>query len=138
MKVWFGYGSEHSMDLMIIGRFEEVSQATAAVDRMNQLKALAEREWPEDTSWQGAEERLTGTLTQTLWDLNIYDMGRSDVDIFMFEHTIDHDGTEVQVWTEEKEIQGFVKVLMHYGAKIEIYSKHDWAADGTPQPKDPS
>lgn len=133
MKIWFGFGSEHSMNLVIVGRFEEVSRADAAVEQMKRLKELAEREWPEDSSWRGAEERMTDSLTQALWDLKIYEMGRSDVDIFAFEHSVERNGADVRIWTEEKEIQGFIKVLLQLGARIEIYSKHDWLPDGSPR-----
>ncbi|HEY6554614.1 MAG TPA: DUF6375 family protein, partial [Vicinamibacteria bacterium] len=68
MKVWFGFGSEHSMKLVLIGRFESPDRVEAAVEKMKRLRQLAEAEWPED-SWERTEERMTGTLLQALWDL---------------------------------------------------------------------
>jgi hypothetical protein len=40
MKVWVGYGSEHSMNLVMIGRFDDASDAAAAkwlIDRLTKI-----------------------------------------------------------------------------------------------------
>ena len=132
MKIWIGFGSEHSMNLVLIGRFESPARLDAAVETMGRLRELAEAEWPED-SWERTEERMTGTLMQALWDLGLNDMGRWDVDIFAYEHDIETNGSEIRITTEESEIQGFLKVLLHLGARIEIYSAHSWNDDGTPK-----
>lgn len=132
MKVWFGFGSEHSMNLVLIGHFESPARVDAAVEQMERLRQLAEAEWPED-SWERTEERMTGTLMDALWDLGVYDMGRWDVDIFAYEHHIEKNGAELRIKTEESEIQGFLKVLLHLGARVEVYSLHNWSADGTPK-----
>ena len=76
---------------------------------------------------------MTGTLMDALWDLGVYDMGRWDVDIFAYEHYIEKNGAELRIKTEESEIQGFLKVLLHLGARVEVYSLHNWSADGTPK-----
>lgn len=40
MRIWNGYGSEHSMRLVLIGRFQTVIDAKAAEERMEALQAL--------------------------------------------------------------------------------------------------
>ena len=37
VRIWHCYGSEHSMDLVLIGTFETVSGAEAAIERMEAL-----------------------------------------------------------------------------------------------------
>lgn len=132
MRIWHSYGSEHSSDLVLIGRFETVSGAEAAVQRMKALKALAEAEWSDD-NWGHQDERMPDTLVAALSKLNLYEMGRSDVDIYAHEHTVEQDGPTVRVWTEESEVQGFLKVLIHLGARVEVFSRHNWNEDGTPR-----
>ena len=39
---------------------------------------------------------------------------------------------ELYVKTDEGEIQGFLKVLISGGPRIEIYSPREWTADGQP------
>lgn len=131
MRIWHSYGSEHSMDLILIGKFETVSSAEAAIERMEALKVLAESEGPDD--WRSRDERMPRKLVEELDKLKLYEMGRTDVDNFAYEHSIERDGTSVRVWTDESEVQGFLKVLIHLGARVEVFSRHSWNEDGTPR-----
>jgi hypothetical protein len=130
VRIWHSFGSEHSMDLVLIGKFETVSSAEAAIERMEALKALAEAEWSDD-SWQRQDERMPVTLTDELIKLKLYEMGRADVDIYAYEHSIERKGSTVRIWTEESEVQGFLKVLINLGARVEVFSRHHWNEDGT-------
>ncbi|WP_327191122.1 DUF6375 family protein [Streptomyces xinghaiensis] len=132
MRIWHSYGSEHSMDLVLVGTFETVSGAEAAMERMEALKTLAEAEWSDD-DWRRADERMPRALADELGKLRLYDMGRSDVDIYALDHSVQRTGSTVRVWTEESEVQGFVKVLINLGARIEVFSRHHWNEDGTPR-----
>jgi hypothetical protein len=49
VRIWHSYGSEHSMDLVLVGTFETVSGAEAAIERMEALKTLAEAAGPTTT-----------------------------------------------------------------------------------------
>ncbi|WP_371602432.1 DUF6375 family protein [Streptomyces sp. NBC_01220] len=128
MRIWNGYGSEHSMDLVLIGRFQTVTGAKAAEERMDALKALAEEAWSDD-DWRSPDERMPRELGQALAEMKIYDMGRNDVDIFALDHSVTRIGETVRVWTDESDVQGFLKALLHYGAKVEIFSRHEWDED---------
>lgn len=132
MRIWRSYGSEHSMDLVLIGKFETVSGAEAAIERMEALKALAESEGIDD-DWHRQDERMPDKLVEELLKLKLYEMGRSDVDIYAFEHSIERNGATVRIWTDESEVQGFLKVLVHLGARVEVFSRHSWNEDGTPR-----
>jgi len=120
------------MDLVLIGTFETVSGAEAAIERMKALKVLAEAEWSDD-DWRRYDEHMPDTLIEELGRLKLYEMGRSDVDIYAYEHSIERNGSAVRVWTEESDVQGFLKVLIHLGARVEVFSRHRWNEDGTPQ-----
>ncbi len=132
MKIWKSYGSEHSMDLVLIGRFETVSRAEAAVERMEALKALAEAEW-SDNDWLSHDERMPDAIVEELTNLGLYDMGRFDVDIYAYEHSVERKEATVRIWTEESEVQGFLKVLLRLGGRVEVFSRHHWNEDGAPR-----
>lgn len=134
MRIWHSYGSEHSMDLVLIGTFEKVSDADAAVERMERLRELAEQEWSDDT-WE-RHERMPSSLLEALTQMKLWDMGRTDVDIYAYDHKVTREGNRVRVWTEESEIQGFIKVLIDLGARVEVFSRHHWNDDGTPRSDD--
>ena len=133
MRIWHSYGSEHSMDLVLVGTFETVSGAEAAADAMRALKALAEAEWSDD-DWTRRDERMPPALATQLADLSLYDMGRPDVDIYAFDHSVEQTESTVRVRTEESDVQGFLKVLVGFGARVEVFSRHNWNDDGTPRP----
>jgi hypothetical protein len=119
------------MDLIMIGKFETVAEAEDAVSRMEALKVLADAEWSDD-SWQSKDERMPESLREGLMSLELYDMGRFDVDNYAYEHSISRDGSNVRIWTEESDVQGFLKVLINLGARVDVFSRHDWNEDGTP------
>ena len=100
MRIWHSYGSEHSMDMVLVGTFESVSGAEAAIERMEALKALAEAEWSDD-NWRRQDEHMPDTVVDELRKLKLYEMGRSDVDIYAYEHAVERKGSTVRVRTEE-------------------------------------
>lgn len=128
MKIWNGYGSEHSMDLVLIGRFQTVTGAEAAEERMKALQALAEDNWSDD-DWRGPGERMPRELGQALAEMKLYDMGRYDVDVFALDHRVARTAETVRIWTDESDVQGFLKVLLRYGARVEVFSRHEWDED---------
>ena len=119
------------MDLMLIGTFETATGAETAIERMKTLKTLAETHWPGE-GWRG-DERMPGPLADELARLHLYELGRSDVDIYAFDHSVERRGSAVHVRTEEADVQGFLKVLISLGARVEVFSRHDWNEDGTPR-----
>ncbi|QGZ47422.1 hypothetical protein GPZ77_02500 [Streptomyces sp. QHH-9511] len=131
MRIWNGYGSEHSMNLILIGQFQTVAEARAVTERMKALEALAEAEWSDD-DWRSRDERMPPEISKALYDMQLYDMGRSDVDAYALDHRVTRDGEKIRIWTDDTEIQGFLKVLLHHGAKVEIFSRHNWDGDANP------
>lgn len=132
MRIWRSYGSEHSMSLVLIGTFETVSGAQAAIERMEALKALAEAAWSDD-DWRSPDERMPQMLVQELIKLKLYELSRSDVDIYAMDHTIKRSDSTVRISTDESDVQGFLKVLISLGGRVEILSRHHWNEDGTPR-----
>lgn len=98
MRIWNGYGSEHSMDLVLIGRFQTVTGAKAAEERMEALQALAEDKWSDD-DWRSPDERMPRELGQALAEMKLYDMGRYDVDAFALDHSVTRTAETVRIWT---------------------------------------
>ena len=132
MRIWHSYGSEHSMDLVLIGTFETPARAEAAMEQMAELKTLADAQW-SDEDWRRPYERMPKAITDELQRLHLYDMGRSDVDIYALDHSVERSGASVRIQTEESDVQGFLKLLIHLGARVEIFSRHQWNDGRTPR-----
>ncbi|MET9165053.1 DUF6375 family protein, partial [Streptomyces cellulosae] len=89
---------------------------------------LAEAAWSDD-DWRSSDERMPPELGEALREMKLYDMGRYDVDNYAFDHSVTREGETVRIWTDESDVQGFLKVLLHYGAKVEVFSRHEWDED---------
>ncbi|TQS42771.1 hypothetical protein FL583_22160 [Cryptosporangium phraense] len=97
---------------------------------METLRRLADGVWSSD-DWQQQDERMPREIIDKLATLGLYDMGRNDLDNYAFTHDVDRRESTVRIRTEESEIQGFIKLLLHHGGKVEVLSRHNWNDDGT-------
>ena len=120
------------MNLVLIGRFQSLSAAEAAQERMDVLRKLAEAQWSDD-SWQRRDDRMNDATMDKLRELALYDFARTDLDMFAFDHSVKRTDSTLRIWTDETEVQGFLKVLIDLGARVEVFSAHQWSDDGTPR-----
>jgi hypothetical protein len=132
MKIWTGYGSEHSYSLVMIGHFTDEASARNAEAQFRRLGIAAESELPA-SGWESPDARFSDSMWDLLKELGIYDLSRSDIENFGYEHGVEVTGNELRVSTDEGEVQGFLKVLINGGAKVEIYSSHNWTVEGEPR-----
>jgi hypothetical protein len=128
MKIWTGHGSEHSYNLVMIGYFADETQARGAEQRFQRLSEVAASQLPEP-NWD-SDQRFTTGLLEILNELKAWDLGRSDIENFAYDHTVHRKGKELHIETDEGEVQGFLKVLIDSGARIMVYSAHRWTAEG--------
>lgn len=131
MKVWVGYGSEHSYNLVMIGHFVDESHVRSAEEKFKRLTAAAENELPEP-NWD-SDKRFTTGLSELLDELKTWDLSRSDVENFAYSHTVSRSGNDLRIETDEGEVQGFLKILIDGGARVEVYSAHEWTDAGEPR-----
>lgn len=126
MKLWHGYGTEHSMNLKMIGHFADAAEARAAVDAIKILSAAAEVERGAGRLEYGDPPRLfSDELLTALSQVSIHSFGYSDVEQFLYDADIQVEGSDVVVETDEIDVIAYIKVLIAKGAKIEMYSRHD-------------
>jgi hypothetical protein len=126
MKVWFGYGSEHSANLVIIGTFDSEDKARKAESLLNEVKKIAEQDAKAGSL--KADTRNT-QFSKAFLDFcsakNFHWFNANDPAQFLFENKTQVLGKQVVIETEESEFSAFLKVMLDGGAKIEVYSAHD-------------
>lgn len=132
MKIWIGHGSEHSSRLVLIGHFRDAAAARSAEERLHALTELALRQPEPD--WEQNEEWFDEETRRALESLRLWQISPGDLDNFRFEHDVARNTARLEIETEEYDVQGIIKVLILQGARIEVYSRHDWVDD---QPADP-
>lgn len=126
MKIWNGYGTEHSMNLALIGHFAGADEANAALEAIKAVTAAVEAEQKAGRLDYGEPPQLfSDELWAVLRELSIYNLGYPDVEQFLYDTDVKADGSRVVVETDEVDVIAFIKVLLAKGAKVEMYSMHD-------------
>jgi hypothetical protein len=135
MKVWAGYGSEHSYRLVMIGHFADAAKARATMETFERLRDHVGAQLDAgtmDVGWN-ADGRMNDALRAALEELRLYDVTASEAENFAYDFDIRVTGDRITLTTDEGEVQGFLKVLLHGGARIEVYSATDWTDDREPR-----
>lgn len=125
MKIWTGYGSEHSSNLKMIGHFRDEEAAKAAALVFERLQGRVNADIVAET-YDPAEDDpdLTDAMSDLLREVRIHSLGPADVENFAYEYGVERKGSDLILTTEENNIGGFVKILVDTDARIEIFSMH--------------
>ena len=133
MKIWNGYGTEHSMNLVMIGQFKDAATAETALDTIKAATSAVQAELDAGRLVMGEPQDLfTDEMLKTVGDLRMHSVGARELEQFLYDVTLERRGEQLILATDEVEVQVFVKILLAHGARIEIYSAHDHPA-GTGQ-----
>ena len=122
MKIWHGYGSEHSMKLVMIGHFKSSEDAEETQELINQLsERLREKVEIGDSG-----DRFSEAVLDILREKEIYDLSPSELEHFLYDTHIQVEGDKIIVTTDEFEVSAFFKLMILKGAKVEIFSVHHY------------
>jgi Family of unknown function (DUF6375) len=126
MKVWIGYGSEHSANLVVIGQFKSPKEAQEALDLLNKVTTIARADEASGLLKAGSPStKFSDAMLKFCSDSNFMSFGLNDPEQLLYEYSASRDTDKVIVKTEELEISPFLKVFINGGAKIEVYSAHN-------------
>lgn len=127
MKVWNGYGSEHSMNLVMIGHFKEVPNAKEAKALIEQLTEQVLGETDIQRSEPSPQERrFSDAMLKLLDSANLYTVGPAELEQFIYDVRVKIEDNKVVVLTDEVDVSAFLKVLIEKGARVEVYSAHHY------------
>lgn len=124
MKIWNGYGSEHSMNLVMIGQFKTVEDAQKAKELID--TATENLYDLVDVSFENRVTRFSDEVMEVLRGLNLYILRPEELEQFRYENSLDLEKDKIIFKTDESDISAFLKILIHQGAKVEIYSAHEY------------
>jgi hypothetical protein len=132
MKVWSGYGSEHSYNLVLIGHFADATTAKVTKEKFERLVSLATDKLPE-RDWDDQNPRFDREVREALHEMSLWDFSRGDLEQFTYDVSMSQTGDRVELTTDEGEVQGYIKLLIDAGARVEVYSAHHWDEAGQPR-----
>jgi hypothetical protein len=131
MKAWNGYGSEHSMNLVMIGRFTEAHDAKEAVRLIERLTEQASAESTvEHADEEDKNPRFSEAMSKILNTSKIYSIGPAELEQFTYDVQVSVADSEVVITTDEVDVSAFLKLLLDKGARIEVYSAHTYPDTG--------
>ncbi|GBG38680.1 DUF6375 family protein [Mycobacterium montefiorense] len=125
MKIWYGFGTEHSMDLVMIGRFQDVASAQTAKEVIEKLAAAIRIEEKEDRLIVGEHtDRYSEDLLDLLIELGIHNVKPDELEQFLYDVNVRRRGDSIVITTDEIDVQAFLKIMLNKGARVEVYSRH--------------
>jgi hypothetical protein len=122
MKIWYGYGSEHSTNLVMIGKFKHTDDAKKAKAMIDQLT----ENLTDKIEVGRPQNRFEDDVIDILKKVDIYTLGRSELEQFLYDINTRVDDDKLILTTDESDISAFIKLMIDQGAKVEIFSAHDY------------
>ena len=121
MKIWKSYGSEHSMNLVMIGSFKEEDDAEK-VEKI--LRRLFEklRSLPDSDVY---EDRFSKDVIEFLRSKNINYLSPQELEQFQYDGYFERDGKKIWYKTDEVDVSAALKIMLMEGAKVKVFSRHD-------------
>lgn len=130
MKIWNGYGSEHSMNLVLIGKFKQEQDAEKVEKDIKTLSTQAAKDECYSIPFDAPEnQRFSDEMLSLLYSLKLHTLGPTDLGQLVSDHHLDREGDRITITTDEAEVSAFVKLFVEAGAKVEIFSAHDYPSD---------
>lgn len=130
MKIWNEYGSEHSMNLVLIGRFKRPQDAEKVERDIDRLSAQVLKDDSHSIVFGSLEEqRFSDDMLSLLRSLKLNTLGPADLGQLVSDHRLSREGDQITVTTDEAEVSAFVKLFIEAGAKVEVFSAHDYPFD---------
>jgi hypothetical protein len=122
MKIWQGYGSEHSMNLVMIGHFKSAEDAETTQELIEQLsKGLSDK-----IDIGTSRDRFSDEVMDLLRETGCYNLSPSELEHLLYDKRIRVEENKIILTTDEFEVSAFFKLMIEKGAKVEIYSAHDY------------
>ncbi|GJK53827.1 hypothetical protein TUM17561_12450 [Enterobacter cloacae] len=132
MKIWNGYGSEHSMNLVLIGKFKQEQDAEKVEKDIKTLSTQAEKDECYSIPFDEPEnQRFSDEMLSLLYNLKLHTLGPTDLGQLVSDHHLDREGDRITITTDEAEVSAFIKLFVEAGAKVEIFSAHDYPSDSS-------
>ena len=127
MKMWNAYASEHSMNLVMIGTFKEVRDAQEAkciIDRLSQQASAESGAYEPDS--EPHEQRFSDEMLQILTESHFHTVHPTELGQVELDVQVEVQVNQVVITTDEVDVSAFLKLLLDKGARVEVYSAHDY------------
>ena len=121
MKVWKSYGAEHSLSLVIIGRFKEIADA----EEFESLVKTLTEDLRNLSGFDIGADRYGPELLDYLGKKDIFCMSPQQLGQLFYERNMERQGNKIRIDSDD-DLNALVSLLVHQGAKVEVFSAHHY------------
>ena len=121
MKIWKSYGSEHSMNLVMIGSFKEEDDAEKVEEILRPLFEKLQS-LPDSDVY---EDRFSDDVKELLLSKNINYLSPQELTQFRYDGRFERKGKKILYTTDEVDVSATLKVMLMEGAKVKVFSRDD-------------
>ena len=123
MKIWKNYGSEHSANLVMIGRFKDATSAKKTMEAIDSIKEYLDTTHED---YDDSTHRYSDGLLDLLKKIRCHSVSPWEFEQFRMDIQARQKGAKIVINTDEIEVSAFFKLLIDNGAKVEVYSAHQY------------
>ena len=117
--------------MVMIGRFKTIEDSRAAKEAIDKL---VEAVCADDTL-EEYKSRYGGPMLHVLSNLNIHSVAPHELEQFRYDVSVKIEDETITIHTDEVDVAAFLKVMFDKGARIEVYSAHDYPDTATSEPE---
>ena len=126
MKIWNSYGSEHSANLVMIGKFKDAAsakEAIAIIEKITEFMANTDDDHEDADNYSDAALDFLKTV-------KFYSVRPAELAQFRYDINSERKNDQIVITTDELDVSAFLKLLIDKGARVEVYSAHDYPNTG--------
>lgn len=125
MKIWTSYGAEHSLNLVIIGHFKDASEA----EEFELLISSLTNFLVDDADFDVDSDRFSPAVLDYLGKKNLYCLSPQQLGQLLYDMRLEREGNKISISSDD-DLNALTTLLIHSGAKVEMFSAHDYPAEG--------
>ncbi|MGJ5068872.1 DUF6375 family protein [Bradyrhizobium oligotrophicum] len=118
----------------MIGSFKQPSDAAEAEDLIAKISELAQNEPNRSFNDDPREARFSKEMLDFFMKANLMTIGPSELEQFSYEVNVERQDNKIVLKTDESDVSAFLKLLIDRGARVEIFSAHEYP-DAAPNRK---
>ncbi|WP_414676249.1 DUF6375 family protein [Limnobacter sp.] len=118
------------MNLVLIGRFKRAQDAEKVENDIKKLSDQASKDDSYSLAFAGPEDqKFSEDMLLLMRSLKLNTLGPTDLSQLLSDHQLEREGDQITVTTDEAEVSAFLKLFIEAGAKVEVFSAHDYPSD---------
>ncbi len=124
MKTWTGYGSEHSANLVMLGKFKTAEDATSFLAELGKLERLIQEDDSGDEVFRKIPKKIMDEIcSERIRFCN--NLAPKDLDDFRMDlrKQLSDNQTIVEFRSDETGWAGLIKMMINAGARVEVFDE---------------